>query len=54
MVQAQTREAVAEAARILGLDVPEPCQEGVAQNLALLRNHIAVLESCPAEDGSAA
>ena len=54
MAQAQTQEAIAEVAQILGLEVPEPCYEGIVQNLALLRNHIAVLESCPAEDGSAA
>ena len=51
MAQPETREAIDAAARILALALPEACREGVAQNLDLLRSHLAIVESCPAEDG---
>ena len=50
MAQAETREAIDQAARMLALDVPEPCYAGIAQNMALLSQHVAVLQACPAED----
>jgi hypothetical protein len=50
MAQARTREAIDAAARLLALDLPEACREGVAQNLDLLRSHLAIVEAAPAED----
>ncbi len=47
-------EAIEAAARILGLDVPEACREGVTANLALLQSHVAVLATASAEDEAAA
>ncbi len=54
MAQPDTREAIDAAARILALELPEACRVGVAQNLDLLRSHLAVVEACPAEDDPAA
>ena len=50
MAQPETREAIDAAARILALALPEACREGVAQNLELLRSHLAIVEACPAGD----
>ena len=54
MAQPETREAIDAAARLLALELPEACREGVARNLDLLRSHLAIVEACPAEDGPAA
>jgi hypothetical protein len=53
MAQPENREAIDAAARILGLDVPELCHEGIAANLVLLQTHFAVVTACPAEEGLA-
>ncbi len=47
MAGVETPESIDAAARILGIAVPEACREGIAQNLDLLRRHVAVLEACP-------
>jgi len=49
MAQAQTREAIDEAARLLGLTVPEACYDGIARNLELLGGHVACLDAFPAD-----
>ena len=54
MARPEAPDAIDEAALLLGLDVPEACHDGVAANLALLRTHVAVLASVPAEEGPAA
>jgi len=54
MADVETSEAIDVAARILGIAVPEACYEGIAQNLDLLRRHVATLEACPAEEGTGA
>ncbi len=37
-------------AEMLGLDLPEACLPGIAQNLELLRSHVAVLDAAPSPE----
>ena len=39
------------AAALLAFEVPEPCREGVAANLALLAAHARVLDQWSEEEG---
>jgi len=42
-------ETIGDAARILALDVPDACREGIAQNLSLLRTHALIVAAALAE-----
>ena len=47
MADAADNPALFAMAEMLGLDLPEACLPGIAQNLDLLRHHIAVLDAAP-------
>ncbi|MBW8882230.1 MAG: DUF4089 domain-containing protein [Asticcacaulis sp.] len=40
----QAGDRIEETAKMLGLDLPEACREGVAANLDLLTRHVKVLD----------
>jgi hypothetical protein len=42
---------VESAAKLLQLEVPEPCREGVAANVALLATHARILDQWREEEG---
>jgi hypothetical protein len=45
----QGPEAIDDAARILALDVPDACRDGIAQNLSLLRTHALIVAAALAD-----
>ncbi len=51
MKPSDEHEAIDGAAKVLALDVPDACLPGIAQNLALLRTHFAVVEAFLSENG---
>jgi len=49
MTLSEDQDVIDASARLLGLELPPACRAGVAQNLVLLRGHMAILEAAPDE-----